>query len=80
MCVRACVCVLCERACVHMVHWFVQSIFNRNIVGSILTGYGHTHLFSISTSAWLPTGRCIYLIMWCGRNGKKEKGIVAGQK
>ena len=40
-CVRACM----RDACVCMVQWFVQSIFNRNIAGSIPVEYGLTCLF-----------------------------------
>ena len=38
----------------------------------------HTSFFSFSISGWLPTAKCVCLSMCCG--GKKEKGIVTGQK
>ena len=39
-----CVCVS------HMVQWYVQSISNREVAGSIPDDYGRTHLSSLSHS------------------------------
>ena len=45
--VRACACAYaCACVCGRMLQWFVQSIFNRNIAGSIPAEYDHTHLSS----------------------------------
>ena len=44
MCVCVCVCVCVS----HMVQWYVQSISNREVAGSIPDDYGRTHLSSLS--------------------------------
>ena len=52
--VRACVCMcVCVYVCVcvsHMVQWYVQSISNREVAGSIPDDYGRTRLSSLSHS------------------------------
>ena len=62
-----------------MVEWFVQSISDQNIAGSIPAEYGFTRFFfSFSISGWLPTAKCVFLSK---RGGKKwNKDFVAGQK
>ena len=50
VCVYVCVCV-CVYVCVcvsHMVQWYVQSISNREVAGSIPDDYGRTRLSSLS--------------------------------
>ena len=47
VCVCVCVCVFC--LCVsHTVQWYVQSISNREVAGSIPDDYGRTRLSSLS--------------------------------
>ena len=50
VCVRACMCVR-ECVCVsHIVQWYVQSISNRGVAGSIPGDYGRTCFSSLSHS------------------------------
>ena len=46
-CVCVCVCV-CVHVSAHMVQWYVQSISNREVAGSIPDDYGHIRLSSLS--------------------------------
>ena len=53
VCVCVCTCVyVCVRVrvCVHMVQWYVQSISNREVAGSVPDDYGRIRLFSLSHS------------------------------
>ena len=53
VCVRVCVCVcVCVSVCLsHIVQWYMQSISNQEVVGSIPDDYGHTRLSSLSRSS-----------------------------
>ena len=51
VCYSFCVCVCVGGGGVsHMVQWYVQSISNREVAGSIPNDYGHTRLSSLSRS------------------------------
>ena len=89
-CARACVCVcvcacVCARHCVlgrcaHTVQWFVQSISNRNIAGSIPTECGLTRLSS-PPYLWVVTNSQIMCLSIgvCGGKKKVEKELSPAQ-
>ena len=66
-----CVCVyVCVSVCVsHVVQWYVQSISNRAVAGSIPDDYGRTRLSSLSHS---PSSSFILL-------GGYQQPVYAGE-
>ena len=89
VCVCVCVCVCVS----HMVQWYVQSISDREVAGSIPDDYGRTRLSSLSRTlltflsfSWVVTNsQCMpEYVVWCAcveKNGKmKNRDSLARKK